>query len=547
MRYFIILFSIFSFNTGIGQTRTLQADSKINRVIVFVQGAQVERTSRISIPAGRTEIVFSNISPQLEKQSIQLKADQSITVLAVNHQVNFLKDQVNREEIRELEEKLQETIDRLEWEKSMLQVYKQEESMLQKNQQIGGNEGIKTTDLKEAMEYQRLKMTEVLQKQVETGKRIKSAETNLSKIRHQLTEMNQRKDRNTSEIIVQVNAAKAMETELAISYLIKNAKWVPTYDIRVKNISSPMEIIHKANISQQSGEDWKDVKLILSTGNPREKGTKPDLQPWMLAYYTPNQIRIRGISSVNQPAASLQEVVVTGYATDNSEEGNIQRKKQLALNGLQLGVETKVSYQPITTQYEIMIPYSVPNDGKEYTTEVQHHEVPAIFEYYSAPKIDPAVFLTASITNWQELNLMPGETNLFFEGAFLGKSTLNPANAGDTLSISLGQDKSVIIKRKLLREYSEKKFLGNNKVDSRFYDITVRNNKNEKINLTLEDQFPISTDKEIQVDHGQYKDGKLNESTSKVTWNLTINPKEEVLKQIGYKVKYPRDRILQLD
>ena len=84
-----------------------------------------------------------------------------------------------------------------------------------------------------------------------------------------------------------------------------------------------MEIIHKANISQQSGEDWKDVKLILSTGNPREKGTKPDLQPWMLAYYAPTQIRIRGISSVNQPAASLQEVVVTGYASDDREEDNV--------------------------------------------------------------------------------------------------------------------------------------------------------------------------------------------------------------------------------
>ena len=156
-----------------------------------------------------------------------MKADQTITVLAVNHQVNFLKDQVNREEIRELEEKLQETTDRLEWEKSMLQVYKQEESMLQKNQQIGGNEGIKTADLKEAMEYQRLKMTEVLQKQVETGKRIKSAETSLSKIRHQLTEMNQRKDRNTSEIIVQVNAVKPWRPNLSSAISLKMQSGFP--------------------------------------------------------------------------------------------------------------------------------------------------------------------------------------------------------------------------------------------------------------------------------------------------------------------------------
>ena len=142
---------------------------------------------------------------------------------------------------------------------------------------------------------------------------------------------------------------------------------------------------------------------------------------------------------------------------------------------------------------------------------------------------------------------MPGEVNLFFEGTYLGKSVLDPFSAGDTMSISLGQDKSVFIKRILSKEYSEKKFLGNNKVDSRFYDISVKNNKNEKIFLTLEDQFPMSTDKEIQIDNGSHKDGKLNEDTGKVTWSITLNPKEESSKQISFKVKYPRDKVLLLD
>jgi uncharacterized protein (TIGR02231 family) len=516
MRCIYLLLSVTFFLTVNGQNRSMQADSKISQVIVFLQGAQVERTSKLSLPAGKTDIIFSNVSPQLDKQSIQLKADQNITVLAVNHQVNYLKDQASRDEIRELEEKYQDMSDKLEWEKSMLQEYKQEEIMLQKNQQIGGDAGIKTADLKEAMEYQRMKMTEVLQKQVETTKKLKAAEINLSKIRQQLTEMNQRKDQSTSEIMVQVNVPKAQETELSLSYLVHNARWNPTYDIRVKNVSSPMEIIQKANISQQSGEDWKEVKLILSTGNPRERGTKPDLQPWMLGFYQPPGIRIRGLAS--EPVSSaLQEVVVVGYGTTSDANERYYPAAKKPSKEMAMGVDTKVSYQPITTQYEIMVPYSVPNDGKEYTTEVQHHTVPAIFEYYSVPKIDPAVFLTASITNWQDLNLMPGETNLFFEGAFLGKSRLDPTMAGDTMSISLGQDKSIVIKRKLVKEFSEKKFLGNNKVDSRFYDITVKNNKNEKINLTLEDQFPVSTDKEIQVDQGTYKDGKLNETTNKVT------------------------------
>lgn len=387
-------------------------------------------------------------------------------------------------------------------------------------------------------------MTEVLRKQVETTKSIKLAESRLVKVQQQLAEINTRNDRNTSEIMVQVSATKSIEAEMAICYLVKNAQWTPTYDIRVKNVSSPMEIIHKANITQQSGEDWKEVKLILSTGNPRESRTRPELQPWMLAYYVPPAIRIRELNG--QPASNnLHEVVVVGYSSEDDNQDKASRKKDITRSAS--GVETKISYQPITTQYEIMVPYSVPNDGKVYTTEVQHHQVPANFEYYSAPKIDPAVFLTASISNWQELNLMPGETNLFFEGAFLGKSRLDPTIAGDTLSISLGQDKSIIIKRKLIRDFSAKKFLGNNKLESRLYDITIKNNKTEKISLTLEDQFPISTDKEIQVDQVQFKDGRLDDKTNKLTWNLELNPKEEVLRQIGYRIKYPREKTLQLD
>lgn len=284
MRYIpILLFSLF-LQTSFAQVRNIQAISKISEVIVFVEGAQVQRTSSISIPEGRSALIFSQISPELDKQSIQVKAATGITVLSVNHQVNFLKEQEIREDINMLEEKILEIQDRFETEKNLLKVYKQEEEMLQKNQLIGGSNGLKTMDLREAIDFQRQKLTEILQKQHESGKKIKELEKDRLKVRQQLSEINQRKDRNTSEIIVQVIAKKAQQSVLQIQYLVKKASWVPTYDIRVKNVNSPIEILHKANISQQSGEDWKDVKLILSTGNPREKGTKPDLQPWLLSY-----------------------------------------------------------------------------------------------------------------------------------------------------------------------------------------------------------------------------------------------------------------------
>lgn len=616
MRSLTFLISVLSVQASFCQGRNFQAETKIREVIVFTEGAQVERIANVTIPAGRSEWVFSGISPQLEKQSIQVKTATGATVLSVNHQVNFFREQEIREDIRALEEKMQETEDKMELEKSLVQVYKQEEAMLQKNQEIGGNNGIKTPDLKEALDFQRQKLTEVLQKQFESKKKVKHLEKEVYKIRQQLAEINQRKDRSTSEIFVQVSANKALQSEISIRYLVKKAGWVPTYDIRVKNVSSPIEVLHKANIFQQSGEDWKDVKLILSTGNPREKGTKPDLQPWLLSYHAmPLMIRgigtpdnlisgrvidekgkpvvsasiiskgnnmsaitdVNGHFSIQQPPGNntlvvsavgmqtteinanqgfininmlyattqLEEVVVSGYMKSDSYNGNDLPGRMPKVK--RLDVPTQVTYQPITTQYEITMPYSIPNDGKVYTTEVQHYEVSAVFEYFSAPKIDPGVYLTAGITDWEGLNLMPGETNIFYEGAFLGRSFLDLSETGDTLSISLGQDKSITVNRKLMKEYSGKKFLGSTKVDSRFYQITARNNKQEKINLTIADQFPVSTEKEIQVERGDTKGGKSDDKTGNISWTISLNPKEEIIKSLEYKVKYPKDKKLILN
>lgn len=247
---------------------------------------------------------------------------------------------------------------------------------------------------------------------------------------------------------------------------------------------------------------------------------------------------------------SLNEVVVVGYGIksdgydDNdynySEKSFKKRKDETAIT-------TVTNYQPTTTIYEIQEPYTVLNDGKTYTADINGYEVNASYEYYAAPKLEPDAFLTAKITGWQELNLLPGEANLYFEGTFLGKSVLDISNASDTLKLSLGKDKGVLIKRTLQKEFSSKKFLGNNKTDSRQYEISVRNNKNQPINIIIEDQFPISTQKEIDIQNRKYDGAKLDNETQKITWQFSIEPKKENKVSFHYEVKYPKEKQLLLD
>lgn len=596
--------------------------TSIEKVTLYLEGAQVERLYKGPVGQGKMTLSFENISPYIDKQSIQVQADPSIVIHSVLHQINFMTEQEKRDEISLLEEKKTGLEEKIATEKNLLAILAQEETLLTKNQEIGGNNGIKVADLRDAADFQRARLTEIFQKKQEANQHIRKLEGELSKLVRQLVELNQKKDQFTSEVLVSVESKTASPVTITIKYLVMNAGWKPSYDVRVKDISQPVDLSYKANVFQQSGEEWKNVKLFLSTGNPTAKGDKPELMPWYLRYntfpirpivqqglvggdYVSGRITddkgqpLMGVTlmvkGTTQHAAtdaqgnfrlrvdqnrsaitasmvgydlmefqaskgsvvniamvpknmSLEEVVVIGYGTsrsggddENYKETNYRKKQS------QTGISTVTTYQPTTVVYEIKEPYSVPNDGKTYTVEIDGYELNASYEYYAAPKLEPDVYLTANIIDWQELNLQPGEVNLFFENNYLGQSFLDIFNAGDTLKLSLGRDKGVVVRRTLLKEFSSRKFLGSNKTDSRLYEITVRNNKNQPISITIEDQLPVSADKEIEVREKKYDGAKLDTETQKLTWQFTLETKKENKLQVGYEVKYPRDKVLYLD
>lgn len=622
MRVISLLFSVLLSIALLAQEKK-SLPSSIEKVTLYLEGAQVERVYKGSVGTGKMIFAFDHISPHVDKQSIQVQADPGIVIHSVLHQLNYMTEPEKREEIRQWEDKKIEWDEKIAAERNMLAVLSQEETLLTKNQEIGGNNGIKVADLREAADFQRARLTEIFQKKQEVNQRLRKWEAELSKVVRQLNELHQKKDQFTSEILVQAESKSAASVTIILRYLVMNAGWQPSYDVRVKDISQPVSLSYKANVFQQSGEDWKNIRLFLSTGNPKDKGDKPLLQPWYLRYnvqpfraLAPGQPGTagyisgrltdekgtplagaslvikgsrQGVMTDNQgyfrlntdqaqatlvasmvgyetmefnatrssvvnvslvtSATQLSEVVVVGYgsssgngwAGDESPSENYRKKQNAS------AISTVTSYQPTTIVYEIEEPYSIPNDGKTYTVEIDGYELKASYEYYAAPKLEPDVYLTAHILDWQDLNLQPGPVNLFFENNFLGQSYLDVLNSQDTLKLSLGKDKGVVVKRTLVKEYSTRKFLGSNKTDSRMYEISVRNNKGLPIHITIEDQLPVSTDKEIEIRDKKYDGASLEESSQKLSWQLVLESKKETKLKLGYEVRYPRDRILYLD
>lgn len=519
----------------LGAQTQKEVASEVKAVTVFRQRAQVERSARTSIPAGNTILRFTDITPNLHAQSIQVQASGNFTILSVNHKLDYLQEAVDNAEVEQLKATKEQLEEERAEEQAVLQVYQEEENLLLANKSIGSQQtGVKVTDLQQMAAYFQKRLREIKLEKLELGKKIKKLEEEIAKVQNQLNQLsNNRSKQPTSVVFVAVNSERATNGDFQISYLVNNAGWAPTYDLRVKDIASPIKLDYKANVYQQSGEDWAGVQLSLSTGNPTQSGTRPELGPWRLDYYVAPGY-----------ASRYLEGKVPGVKLENAEQD------QIALyDSAQPSSPLQVEQVENTTsmEFKIAVPYDIPSDGQPYVATIESYELPANYEYYVAPKLDTDAFLTAQLTNWEQYNLLTGQANLYFEGTYLGQSVLNTQSVDDTLTVSLGRDKGIIVTRTKQKDYSDKQFIGNKTTDQIGWEIELRNKKSQAIDIVVVDQFPVSVREEIEVKLEEAKKAEVDETTGKLTWRLNLKPNEQEKLNFRYSVKYPKKGKVMLE
>jgi hypothetical protein len=198
-------------------------------------------------------------------------------------------------------------------------------------------------------------------------------------------------------------------------------------------------------------------------------------------------------------------------------------------------------------EYTIEIPYTIPSDGQDYLIKIKEVSFPVNYVYYAVPKLDKDVFLTAEIIDWQQLNLISGKTSIYYQGTFTGKSYLDANTLGDTLNVSLGRDKSILVKREGNKKMFDKKIIGSNIKETVGYDITIKNNKGSALKIVIEDQLPISDKKSIEIEMLENANAKIDEKTGELKWELNLEPNEKNLINYKYSVKYPKNTNIILD
>jgi len=579
--------------------------AKTKSATVYFSGAEITQSTSVNLPVGTSEIVIKNVADYLNENTVQIAAPKSVTVLSVQFSDNYVSE-YELDESNPGIKRVRDSITYVQKEIKKIQIdkysHQQTIEMLDKNKEIrGANSGLNVTELMKLVEYYKSKRIELDNAVVLLAEKETKWNKTLTELNNKL-EINTQKEEKISEgkLILQVMNEVAGNVNLDISYITNSASWQPFYDLRAENINASIDLAYKAKVTQTTGIDWKKAKLTLSSGNPNQNNVAPLLQTWFLSYGknkefedrpnasviaslqgtapgltvisssgTPGSDKfdgyIRGASSINGDSDPL--IIINGIPSSNQDFKNLDQNNIKSVTVLKdaaatsiygnkgangvvmittknMNDYTTIEEQELNVSFDIDIPYDILSNGKAHSVSLKEIKIPATYKYYAAPKAEKEAFLMAELNDYAKYNLLPGEANIVFEGMYVGKTTINPNQTQDTLNLSLGRDKKISIKRERITDKSGTKFLSSYKEQTFTYDIIVRNNKKEEINMLLKDQYPLSTDKEITVELLDKDGAKANEETGILTWEIKLKPNETKKYRISYKVKYPKDKLI---
>ena len=631
-----------------------KVETKIESVTVFFSGAQVTRTFKAQIGVGESELVLSQLENTINANSIQVRGEGDFVIKSFFTRTNYLEPKDYSAEIKGFAAQLNILNSKLEELNVDLTVLKDEENLILSNRQLAGQQsGLKTEELKNAAEFYRTRLKEIRLEKLNITRSVNKSNKEKQKIQNQMYQIRSVRQESVEEMVVKIEAIESGEANFVISYFVPSASWTPFYEVNVESVNKPIDLVYKASVTQNTGVNWDNVDLTLSTTQPNLSGQVPVLSPWYLNFVqprsqrTPVRVDHQGKRSSNYlgsgvlgfvrgsvvdadtreslPAATVIALdangnTISGASADIDGNFKIELKQKaftlkvnyigyesqlLPLNGNQIQVQmfssemileeivvsddmemsediaysqmqsgsiqripasggrangsnsrpatktktyqaSQVAQKATFFDYKIKGKNTIPSSKLAEVVHIQNIEVPAKYEYQTVPKLDKDVFLVARIYGWEDFNLLNGSARLYFEKTFVGESYLDVQFTQDTLGLSLGRDKNIVVSRDKVAEQSGVTSMGGNKKEVREFKIQVRNNKSQPVLLRVIDQVPVSTNKKITVKLEEVSEAQETETTGMLKWMLTLEPSMTKECVIKYSVTYPNDKIVNL-
>lgn len=539
------LFFILCFSTVFAQTKetVLEVNAPVQSAIVYLFGAEVTHTKAVNLNAGLNKIVFTGLSTKLNSKSIQVNATGDISILAISDAINYMANQKESARVKELKDSLTLITDNMTQLNNDRDAYSLEKNMLLKNESIGGSDkGVTVAELKLAADLFRSRMKEINNAISGIDKQSNLLNEILIKLNGQLYELNAKNTQPSAEISILLNVKTKTTSTIDLKYIVSDAGWAPSYDLLATDVNQPIELKYRAKVFNNTGIDWNDVKIKLSTADPSQSASKPVLDKWSLDYINTSQnyyqsLNMRGARSDNNAPSSISG---EGYMQNALFENSILQKAEDKSVVQPIQFE-EIQVSELSAEFDIKINYSIPSDSKPYIVDVTEYKLPATYQHFSVPKLDKDAFLLARITGWEDLDLVEGPANVYYSGTYVGQSYVSTRSVDDTLDLSLGRDNKVLVTRSKIKEYCTKKFLGTTTKETFGYEMNIKNNRKTPILIEVNDQLPISTQGDIIVESIETSNAELDSKTGKLTWSYNLQPGEVKKIILSFSVKYPKN------
>jgi uncharacterized protein (TIGR02231 family) len=522
-----------------------EVTTSIKEVKLHMNNALLTHERSLQLPAGKTRLIFTGLSPKLVASSVRLEGNSGLRTLSLTSNVNFLKEQVDSDVVKRTRDTLRLVQEQTSAYADELDAYRIEKEMLNRNQSMAGTQtGVTAAELTRMADLFRTRMLEINKKMSVLSRAITQEQEKMNRLNMQLNALNAR-TQPTSEIYALIDLPKATTVELDLSYVVSDCGWSPVYDIKTNGLSDKIDLLYRAMAYNNTGIDWVNVKLMLSTADPMQSARQPVMLPWRLSDAAMAQIQNNRYNEYQQMAAP--SMPSAGYLNDavNHDLNPTSGTTITGGTGSTIVMET-VDVPEMSTDFPIEELYTIPADRKPYSIDIKSFTLDASFQHYAVPKMEKDVFLMASIVGWERLDLIAGPVYLYNEGRYQGESYLDTRNLEDTLKISLGIDQKVVLTRTKKDELNSRQVLGNYKKANLSWDINIRNNHTHPIQIIIFDQIPLSEDKEVTVSLNNDGGATLNAVTGELKWDLKLGASEKKTVNFSYQVKYPKNRTFDL-
>lgn len=508
----------------------LEVSSKVSAVTLYPNKARETRTGKLSITqTGEQDIIFSEVSRFMDPQSLQV-AIPGLSILSVTSRTNYLGKKTDQDQIKVWIDSLQSVQDQRAWLLERIAVAQGELKLYEQNISVSGDHTEHFTkavnDLANLYSTNTLKIREKL---FGLKKEDKKLEETIQRLQNQVNTAGPQQQ-PTQEVVVKVFAQKAGQWDYQLQYLVTNASWKPMYDFHAEQLSQPLKVKMKAQIYQQTGYDWQNVQLTLSTAQPQSQQKMPIWKTDFVDYIFYREMSSKRELEVAYAApAALKSV---NRLSDDAKAEEIY--------------VVEISETATAQNYQISRAQNIPSVKDPHFVEINTTDVPVIYQYESYPKRDAAVFLMAKVPQWESYNFLNATANVFFEGTYVGQVSVDAKVANDTLDISLGRDELVFVDRQELKNVTSKKVIGSSKREDKTYEITLKNNKKSPVEVVVYDQIPVSRQKDIEITLNDSGQAQYQSENGKLTWKLQLKAGETRKVRFSYTVKYPSDKTIEV-